>query len=171
MSVADFWSLCKATYEEWAKDKASRLAAALAFYTSFSLAPLLILAITVAALFYGDDAARGLIASQIEKYVGRAGAEVIQGILQSSATHASGWAAAIGFGTLLVGGIGIFNQLQDALNTIWGVETEPFESVWKLIRMRAAAFLEVLGVCAVFLGMLVVSTTLSALGRFAGREL
>src|SRR5262245_17967440 len=126
MSVAEFWSLCRQTYDEWSTDKASRLAAALAFYTIFSLAPLLILAITFAAIVYGQDAARGVIASQIERYVGRAGAEVIQGILQSSATHASGLAAAIGFVTLLAGGIGIFTQLQDALNTIWGVQTEPF---------------------------------------------
>ena len=171
MGIADVWSLCRATYEEWSKDKASRLAAALAFYAIFSLAPLLILTITFAALFYGDDAARGLIATQIEKYVGRAGAEVIQGILRSSARQPPGLAAAIGFGTLLMGGIGIFNQLQDALNTIWGVETEPFESVWQMIRLRAGALLEVLGVCAMFLAMLIVSTILSAAGQFAGSAL
>src|SRR5262245_8068747 len=155
MTISDFWSLCKATYEEWSRDKASRLAAALAFYAIFSLAPLLILAITFASIIYGSDAAQGLIAYQIEKYVGRAGAEVIQGILQNSATHPSGIAAAMGFGTLIVGGIGIFTQLQDALNTIWGVASEPFESFWHMVRLRAAALLEVLGVCAMFLAMLI----------------
>src|SRR5258708_7861716 len=127
MPLSVFWALCIDTYEGWSRNRGSRLAAALAFYAIFSLAPLLILAVTVAALVYGKDAAQGLINTQIEKNVGSAGAQVIESLLKHSARHSSGIAAVMGVVTLLVGAIGIFTQLQDALNTIWGVVPDPIE--------------------------------------------
>src|SRR5438874_1307269 len=114
------YSTLKDTFTEWSDDKAPRLGAALAYYTIFSLAPLLIIAIAIAGLIFGAEAARGQIVGQIQGMVGESGAHVIQTMIENAGKHKSGiFASIVAIVTLLVGASGVFGQLQDALNTIW----------------------------------------------------
>ncbi|MBZ0306291.1 MAG: YihY/virulence factor BrkB family protein, partial [Anaerolineae bacterium] len=119
----DFKALFKETYQQWKADKASRLAAALSYYTIFSIAPLLIIVIAVAGMVFGQDAAEGKIVEQTEDMVGRDGAEVIQTMLESSNSMSSNvLATVIGIVTLIIGATGVFGHLQESLNTIWGIQ-------------------------------------------------
>ena len=119
-------SLLTETFFEWYEDRVPRLAAALAYYTVFALAPGLILIIALAGLLLGKTAAQGQIISQVEDLAGEAGAQAVRAAIES-ARNASGSLLATGFGvvTLLFGLWGVFGELQDALNTIWGVTTRP----------------------------------------------
>src|SRR5919202_707560 len=116
--------LLKETFQEWQEDKASRLAAALAYYTIFSIAPLLIIAIAIAGAVFGEEAARGEIVGQIQGLVGKPGAEFIETAINNANKPGSngGLASLIGIGVRLFGASGVFAQLQDALNTIWEVQ-------------------------------------------------
>ena len=120
------WALLGETFLEWYEDRAPRLGAALAFYTVFALAPGLILIIALAALLLGEEAAQGQIISQVEDLAGAAGAEAVRAAIES-ARSAGGSLLATGLGavTLLFGLWGVFGELQDALNTIWGVTARP----------------------------------------------
>jgi membrane protein len=143
------------------------MGAALAFYTVFSLAPVLIVAISVAGLAFGQKAAEGEFSRQLQGLLGEAGARAVQAILQSANRPALGIiASAIGIGTLLVGASGAFVELEDALNKIWKVQGRS-ESVWLLvIRQRFLSFSLVLGLGFLLLVSLVVSAALGAVGNF-----
>jgi membrane protein len=159
--------LFKKACSAWADDNAPSMGAALAFYTVFSLAPVLIVAISVAGLAFGQKAAEGEFARQLQGLVGATGAKAIQAILQNANRPALGIiASAIGIGTLLVGASGAFVELQDALNKIWKVQS-PVKSVWlRVIRERFLSFGLVLGLGFLLLVSLVVSAALAAVGNF-----
>src|SRR5688572_33089705 len=109
-------SLLKETASEWSADKASRLAAALSYYTIFSIAPLLVIAIAVAGLVFGQEAASNQIFHQIRGFVGDAGALAIQGMVEGAGKKGAGIVATVvGVVTLLLGASGAIGQLQDAL--------------------------------------------------------
>jgi membrane protein len=131
------WSLLAETVFEWSEDRAPRLGAALAFYTVFALAPGLIVIIALAALLLGQEAAQGQIIDQVEDLIGVAGAQAIQAAIES-ARSAGGSLVATGLGvlTLLFGLWGVFGELQDALNTIWGVTARPWRGVIGAIKER-----------------------------------
>ena len=125
MSLKVIWKLLSATYTKWSEDHAQGLGAALAFYTVFSLAPLLLIVIAIAGLVFGQEAAEGQIIGQIQGLVGEESAKAIQGILENVRKPATGLiATALAIVTLLFGATGVFAQLQEALNTIWGVENK-----------------------------------------------
>ena len=171
MSPKAIWRLLKNAFDEWSEDKAPRLGAALAYYTMFSLAPLLIIVIGVAGLVSGEKAARGEIARQLKQTVGETAASAIENLLKDThSTGTSSWAAVIGFLILLFGATGLFVQLQDALNTIWKVAPKPGRPILKLLRDRLLSFLLVLGTASLLLILLIVSATLSALNRFMGPD-
>src|SRR5215470_13280083 len=114
--------LLKTAYMAWSKDKAPRMGAALAYYTIFSLAPLLIIAVAIAGLAFGVQAAQGEIAGQIQGLVGRDGAKAIQDLIQSAHKPAHGAIGSIiGVFALFLGASGVFCEIQDALNCIWHV--------------------------------------------------
>jgi membrane protein len=161
------YALLKEAGSAWVDDNAPSMGAALAFYTVFSLAPVLIVAISVAGLAFGQRAAEGEFSRQLQSLVGETGARAIQAILQSANRPALGIiASAIGLGTLLVGASGAFVELQDALNKIWKVQRTS-ESVWLLvIRQRFLSFGLVLGLGFLLLVSLVVSAALGAAGNF-----
>ncbi len=126
MKVKTIWVLLKETFSEWNADKASRLAAALAYYTIFSLAPLLIIAIAIAGAVFGEEAARGEIVGQISGLVGKEGAKFIETAIENANKPREGTIASlVGVAILLFGASGLFAQLQDALNTIWEVQPKP----------------------------------------------
>lgn len=123
-----FFQLLKKTIKEWGEDKGAALAAALAYYTTFSLAPLLVLVIAIAGLFGGHEAAQGLVMTQIEDLVGIEGRDFVQSMIENATQPKTGIIASIvGTATLFFGAIGAFNELQNALNTIWDVEPKPIE--------------------------------------------
>ncbi|MDV2991122.1 MAG: hypothetical protein N4J56_000776 [Chroococcidiopsis sp. SAG 2025] len=167
MHLRSVGELLKETFQEWNQDKASRLAAALAYYTIFSLAPLLMIAIAVAGAVFGEEAARGEIVAQIQDLVGEAGATVVQTALANvNQTKTGVVGTSIGLATLLLGATGLFGEMQDALNTIWEVAPKPGQGIWVLIRRRLISFSMVLGIGILLLLSIFLSTALAAFSSF-----
>ncbi len=164
MKIKTVFALLKETVAEWNKDKASRLAAALAYYTIFSLSPLLIIAIAIAGAVFGEEAARGEIVSQIQGLVGKEGAVFIQAAIENASKPQAGggFASLVSIAILLFGASGLFAQLQDALNTIWEVQPDPKQGVASFIRTRFLSFSMVLGIGFLLLVSLVISAGLAA---------
>lgn len=163
------WDLIKTTIKEWQEDKAARLGAALAYYTIFSLAPLLVIAIAVAGLVFGQEAAQGQIMNQIAGLIGPQNAQLLQTMIQNASQPGTSIVATVlGLATLLLGATGVFGQLQDALNTMWEVQPKPGRGLLGLIKDRFLSFAMVLGTGFLLLVSLVLSAALAALGTFVG---
>ena len=174
MKARDFANLVAETIKEWQKDQAARMAAALAYYATFSLAPLLVLVLAIAGLVGGRDAAQGLVMAQIQDLVGEEGKEFVQSMIENAAATPTGVTASIlGSVTLLVGALGAFNELQNALDRIWDVEPKPITRwslrVQRFIFKRLLSFSLVLGIGFLLLISLVISAGLSALNEYLGR--
>ena len=166
-------TLFKLSYQEWKDDHASRLAAALAYYTIFSLAPLLIIAIAIAALLWQHDAVQRAVLNQIGTLVGAQGQTFVAGLLNSASQPGQGiLATIIGVITLLFGALGAFNELHNALNTIWDVEEEKVTGLWnsikKLIIQRFLSFAMILVIGFLLLVSLIISATLTGFGTWVG---
>jgi membrane protein len=161
--------LLKETFKEWQEDKASRLAAALAYYTAFSIAPLIIIAIAIAAVVFGEEAARGGIDDQLRGLIGQQGAAAVQDMIKNSNKPAEGTIATIiSVVLLLFGASGVFGQLQDSLNTIWEVAPKPGRGVMGFIKDRFLSFSMVLGIGFLLLVSLVLSAVLAGLNNVLG---
>ncbi len=166
------WELVKATLSEWLEDNAFRLAAALAYYTVFSLAPLLVIVIAIAGFVFGEEAARGRIVDQMQGLVGPEGAQAVQTMLAASRRSGTGTVATVlGVITLLLGATGAFVELQSALNTVWDVPPREGSGLRGTVRDRLLSFALVLGIAFLLLVSLVVSAGLSAVGAFFGGAL
>jgi membrane protein len=160
-----YWRLLMQTFSDWYNDKAPELGAALAFYTALSIAPLLVIVLSVAALVFGQEAASGQILSQMREMVGEDGAKAISDMIQSANKPTQGTIATVlSVVTLLFGASGVFGQLQTSLNTIWRVQPKPGRGVWGMVRDRFASFAMVLGVAFLLLVSLIISAVLSAMG-------
>ena len=170
MNLKAIVGLLKETYKEWQEDKASRLAAALAYYTAFSIAPLLVIAIAIAALVFGEQAAQGKIAVQLGALVGKEAAEAIEELLKSSSRQSGQGiiATVISFALLFFGASYIFTQLQDSLNTIWEVTPKPGRGIKGIVKDRILSFGMVLGIGFLLLVSLILSAVLTALGNYLG---
>ncbi|MEA5507714.1 YihY/virulence factor BrkB family protein [Halotia wernerae UHCC 0503] len=163
MKLKAIWQLFRETFKEWSEDKVPRLAAALAYYTIFSIAPLLIIVIAIAGAVFGEEAARGEIVSQIQGLVGLDGAKFIETAIQNSSQPQTGTIASIiSVALLLIGATGVFSELQDSLNTIWEVKPKPGRGIIHMIRTRFLSFTMILGIGFLLLVSLVVSAGLSA---------
>lgn len=165
--------LLKLTYQGWKEDRASRLAAALAYYTIFSLAPMLVIVIAVAGLIWQRDAVQSAVMNQIGGLVGPQGSEFVSELLEGASNPAEGIVATIiGIVTLLFGALGVFNALHESLNTIWEVKEEETKGFWnsikKVILSRFLSFTMILGIGFMLLVSLVISTGISALGTWIG---
>ena len=164
-----FVRLLREAFHNWKEHKAPRLGAALAYYTVFSLAPLLSIAVAIAGLAFGQQAAQGEIVEQIQGLVGREGAQFIEGMLESARQPAQGLSAAfVGVTALLFGALGAFSQLQDALNTIWEVRPKPGRGLKRVLLGRFVSFALVLGIGFLMLVSLVVSAGLAAVSEYFG---
>src|SRR5512140_2759401 len=120
MTFKLFWVLTKAAASSWVDDYAQSMGAALAYYTMLSIAPFLVIVISLAGLVFGVEAARGEIAAQLQALMGREGAEAVQSLLESASKPAEGVTAAVaGLILLLVGATSVFAELQDSLDRIW----------------------------------------------------
>lgn len=165
MSLRDTWATVKETASDWMDDGASRLAAALAYYSLLSLAPTLVIVVAIAGIFLGPEAAKGQVAGELASVVGAAPAEGIQSVLASARSPTSGIVSmVVGIVTLFIGASGVFGELQSSLNTIWGVKPKPGRGILGEIKTRFLSFTMVLGVAFLLLVSLVVSSALSAVG-------
>ena len=145
------------------------LAASIAFFTIFSLAPLLLLVVAVAGLAFGQDQTRAEIQAQFESLMGRDSAEFIAGVISRASKGAGGIAAVVSIGTLIFGATGVFVQLKAALNTVWGVQIKsekPKTAVLRLLWDRVLSFAMMLVMCFLLLASLAVSAALAALARW-----
>ena len=161
------FQLLKATFDDWMEDNALRLSAALAYYSVFSIAPLLIIAISIAGLVLGEEAVRGQLYHQLGAYVGPQAAASVQSMVQSASKPSDGWmGAVVGFATLLLGAAGFFAQLKDALNTIWEVQAKGGAGIWGFVRARLLNFGMVLVIGFLLLTTLLLTTALAALSGY-----
>ena len=170
MSVQQIWKLTKASFTAWINDYAPSMGAALAYYTIFSLAPLLIIVIAVAGLVFGADVARGEIVAQLRALIGDAGAQGVETLLQSASRPSQGIiASVVGAFTLILGATSVFGELQSALDRIWRAPAAVKSSgLWDLVRTRLLSFGMVLSIGFLLLSSLVVSTALAAVGKWWG---
>lgn len=172
MKARDLFQLLKDSVSAWSVDKASRLAAALSYYTVFSIAPLLVIVIAVAGQVLGEEAVRGEIVAQIGDTVGQDTAEFIQTLVANAREPSSGTiATVIGVVTLILGATGVFGQLQGALDTIWRVEPAPGRGIIGAIQDRFLGFAMVLGIGFLLMVAFVASTVISAASTFLGEQL
>lgn len=164
--VKTFLSLLKAAFDDFNEDKAPRLAAALSYYTIFSLAPLLVVVIAVAGLVFGQDAVRGQLDNQIQGMVGAEGGDMIQEMIQNAQRPKETLVATVlGLATLLLGAAGVFGQLKEALNTVWEVEPKK-QGILATIKSQFISFTMVLGVGFLLLVSLVISALIAAVSTF-----
>lgn len=167
MNAQAIWSLLKETFTQWNEDKAPRLGAALAYYTIFSLAPLLVIAIAVAGFFFSEAAAANELINQVEQLAGPEVAGTVGLMIENASRPGAGIVATVvGIVALLFGASGVFGQLQDALNTIWNVEPKQGRGIGGFIKDRFLSFAMVLGVGFLLLVSLVLNTFLATLGNW-----
>ncbi|PYQ17429.1 MAG: ribonuclease BN [Acidobacteria bacterium] len=165
-------SLLKQTYEEWSHDQIPRLAAALAYYTAFSIAPVLVVVIAVAGLAFGAAKVQTAIIDQLRGLLGEQGASLVGTMIASALRpRDSRLAMLLGLGAVLLGASGLFAQLQDALNTVWEVKPRPGRGVWGMLKDRGVSFAMVLAVGFFLLVTLVVSAALAGLRGFVDARL
>jgi membrane protein len=161
------WKLLRETFSEWLNDRAPRLGAALAYYTVFSLAPLLLIVIAIAGLVFGEAAAQGQIVGQIEGVVGADGARVLQTMLVNARQPASGLLAMVlGIAILLVAASGLVVELQDALNTVWAAPPRPGLGVLATIKDRAVSLALIIGIGFLMMVSLTLSAAVAAVVKF-----
>jgi membrane protein len=163
------WGIARDTLFAWITHNASSLGAALAFYTLFSIAPILVIAMAVAGSVFGPNIAETQVLGEMRGLLGDAGAEAVQGLLASA--HQSGLkgiAAAIGIVTLLVGATSVFGELQNTLDYIWKSPKKSSVAWWRILRSRILSVGLILGVGFLLMVSLVVSAALAALGAWFG---
>jgi membrane protein len=168
MNIRSLVKLLKEAVNEYNKDKVSRLAAALAYYTIFSLAPLLIIAIAIAGFIFGEEAAKGEIVTQIQGLIGKEGAQFVEITIENAAkpNNNGSIASLVSIGVLIFGASGVFAELQDALNTVWEVQPKPKLGFAKFIRKRFLTFAMVLVIGFLLLVSLVISALLTGISNF-----
>jgi membrane protein len=170
MNSKEIFAILKETASDWMEDQAPTLGAALAYYTVFSLAPLLIIAIAIAGLVFGQEAAQGQIFEQLRGLLGEASAKAMQDMVQNANEKpATGLVATlIGVVMLLFGASGVFGQLQTSLNAIWGVEPKPGRGILGLVQDRILSFGFILVVGFLLLVSLLLTAAIALVAQWFG---
>jgi membrane protein len=165
--------ILKDAASDWVDDGAMRLSSSLAYYAIFSLAPLLVIVISIAGLVFGEDAARGQLSQEIAHLAGKSAGEAIQAAVESSAAHKTTGmlATVISTALLLFGASTVFAELKDALNTIWGVVVKPGRPFFTLLHDRFLSFSIVLAIGFLLLVSLIISVLLATLGNYMSGRL
>jgi len=167
MRFKDFLQLAKASFRNWQNDYAPSMGAALSYYTVFSIAPLLIIVIAVAALIFGHDVAHDAIVEQAGSLIGENGAKVIEGMLQSAQQPKQGMLAGIlGVLALIIGATTVFAELESNLNRIWKVTADKRAGWWYFLRTRLLSFGLVLAIGFLLVVSLVVSAAIAIWGKY-----
>jgi membrane protein len=163
------WSIARDTAYAWIDHNASSLGAALSFYTLFSIAPILVIAMAVASSIFGPNAAETQVLDQMRSLLGDAGAKAVQNLLSSAHQSGSkGFAAAVAVVTLLVGATSVFGELQSTLDYIWKSPRQDSTAWWRIARSRLLSIGLILGVGFLLLVSLIMSAALAALGAWFG---
>lgn len=161
------WNLFQSAFNAWNRDKIPRHGGALAYYTVLSLVPLLIVIISLIGVIFGREAAQQHILEQTTNLMGPQSAAAIKDMIEHASQPSTGTVAMlVGVATLLVGASGVFAQLQDSLNTIWGVEPKAGRGLWGIIRDRFISVSAVLGTGFLLLVSLILSAALAAFGKW-----
>lgn len=161
-TLAPLGQVLTLTFDGFLANRGPRMGAALAYYTLFSLAPLLLIVVSVAGLVWGGDAVRGELVQQLAALLGDTAATTIEGLLKSVAWPAGGWlSTALGLALMLVGATTVFAELQDALDTIWHVPARPVQGWWAWLRARLLSFGLILGLSFLLLVSLLLGALLS----------
>jgi len=167
-SRISWWRVFTVAATEWQAHKVPRLGAALAYYTVFSIAPLLVIVTAIAAFVFGREAVDGQLQQQLRGFLGADGAQAVQSLLADAYQPGSGMAAVLlGLGTLVIGASAVFGQLKDALNTIWEVQPKPGSTLLTLIRDEFLSFAMVLCIGFLLLVSLVISSALAAVHSYS----
>jgi membrane protein len=163
------WDITRDTFAQWVEHNASSLGAALSFYTLFSLAPILVIAMAVAGTLFGPNVAETHVLDQMRALLGDSGAAAVKNLLSSA--HQSGlkgFAAAVGIITLLVGATSVFGELQNTLDFIWKSPDKDSVAWWRILRSRILSVGLILGVGFLLMVSLIMSASLAALGAWLG---
>jgi len=168
-SLKTWWTLVKASVSSWLDDYAPSMGAALSYYTVFSLAPLLLIVVSVAGLVFGEDAVRGELFAQLQGLMGADAAKAIQDLLASVNKPAHGIVGTlVGVALLVFGATTVFGELQDALDRIWRAPARKKGGLWSLLRARLLSFGMILGLAFLLMVSLVLGAAISALGKWWG---
>jgi membrane protein len=170
MKKKSYWHLLKRSVLQWIEDEPFQLAAALSYYTLFSLAPLLIIAIAVAGFAFGRDAAQNQVVAALQGMIGQESAQAIQGVVENASKQPKTGivSTVVGVVALIFGAGGVVGQLQTSLNELWGVTPKPGQGVWGFIRQRFLSFAMVLGIGFLLLVSLAVSAFVTGLTTWMG---
>ena len=171
MNLKKTLPILKGTFKEFGEDNVLRLSAALAYYAMFSIGPLLVIAVGVAGLVFGNETVRNQIQQQLQSMLGEKSAEMLDSMMSAQKHGTSLVTMIIGVVALLAGAAGVFGQLQDSLNTIWEVKSKPGVGIWGFIRNRFLSFSMVLGIGFLLLVSLALTTFLSAVSGSLGSHL
>lgn len=169
--IRRLWVLVRETIAAYFNDKVPRLGAALAYYTTFAITPLLVLAISLAGLLFEEDTARQRIIGEIQRLAGSDAGQAIQSIGDSAGDSTHRLATVVGLVTLLFGGLGVFLHLQDALNSIWRAPEQPPERWHSTLKRRVFSFATVLGTGFLLLVSLILSAILNWLAENAAHRM
>lgn len=157
------WRLLKSTAASWSNHKAARLGAALAYYSVFSVGPLVLIVVAIAGLTFGQDAVRGAVNTQIQDLLGATGAQAVEAMIADASRPKEGILATIlGIGALLFAAVGVVVQLKDALNTVWDVEPAKESGAWHFVRNYLVSFAGILSLGFLLLISLIISAALAA---------
>jgi membrane protein len=167
LNFKSIWNLFKTAGSNWVDDKAPRLGAALSYYTVFAIPPLFVIILFVASLVLDPEKVRSMLFSEVGGLIGEKSAQAIQMAMQAQSQSSKGMVASIiAVVTLVVTATGLFIELQDALNTIWGVKAKPGQGIMGFIKNRLLSFAMVVGIGFLLLVSLVVSAGLAAFGKY-----
>jgi membrane protein len=162
-----WWPLISQASLQWLNHKDARLGAALAYYSVFSIGPLIVIAVAVAGLLFGQDAVRGEVTNTLKGLLGDTGAQAINAMLADASKPREGiLATAIGLGTLVFAAVGVVVQLKDALNTVWDVKSEPGSGIWAFVRAYILSFAGVVSLGFLLLVSMLVTTALAAASKY-----
>lgn len=165
--MKEVWVLIKSAFTSWNEDYAQSMGAALSYYTMFSIAPLLLIVISITGIIFGQEAARGEIIGQLHNLMGEQGAQAIQTLLESTSQPTQGFTATtIGVVLLLIGATTVFGELQNALDRIWKAPVRTESGLWNLVRARLLSFGMILGIGFLLMVSLIFSAGLSAMSRW-----
>jgi membrane protein len=163
------WNVIATTFDNWSRHRTTRLGAALAYYSVFSLGPLLLIVTSVAGLLFGDEAVRGSLTAQFRQLLGPDGAQAIEAMLRGAASReSSGIAAVVGVSVLIIAALAVVVQLKDALNTIWDAKEPEGSGIAWYVRTYLVSLAGILALGFLLMVSLVISTVLAAFSAWSG---
>jgi membrane protein len=170
MKKLSYWQLVKQSFTRWMEDDPFQLAAALSYYTLFSLAPLIIIVISIAGIAFGREAAENQIVTTLQSLIGEDSAKAIQGAVENASKQpGTGLVSTlVGIAVLLFGAGGVVGQLQSSLNKLWEVSPKPGQGVWVFVRQRFISFAMILAIGFLLLVSLVVSAVIAGFTTWIG---